>query len=77
MTDFKQFVFVIVMYFILVGIVSYFDYKREKQNCLDYYQKGYVDAVKDFYKGKTKVDLIENEDGTKEWKIIEELTPEK
>lgn len=36
------------------------------------YEKGYVAACKDFYKGKVKYDLIENEDGTKEWKKINE-----
>lgn len=35
------------------------------------YQQGYVDACKDFYKGKLKYDLVENEDGTREWKKIE------
>ena len=32
------------------------------------YRAGYEDCAKDFYKGKAKVDLIENVDGTKEWK---------
>ena len=35
------------------------------------YKAGYVDACKDFYKGKLKYDLVENPDGTKEWKKIE------
>ena len=34
------------------------------------YEAGYVDACKDFYKGKLKYDLVENPDGTKEWKKI-------
>lgn len=34
------------------------------------YRAGYEDCAKDFYKGKVKVDLIENADGTKEWKWI-------
>lgn len=31
------------------------------------YRKGYVDCAKDFYNGKVKVDLLEREDGVKEW----------
>jgi hypothetical protein len=38
--------------------------------CKVYYDKGYTDACKDFYKGKLKYDLIENSDGTREWKKI-------
>ena len=34
------------------------------------YRAGYEACAKDFYKGKVKVDLIENADGTKEWKWI-------
>lgn len=34
------------------------------------YEAGYVDACKDFYKGHVKYDLVENSDGTKEWKKI-------
>lgn len=34
------------------------------------YEAGYLDACKDFYKGKLKYDLIENPDGTKEWKKV-------
>ena len=35
------------------------------------YENGYLDACKDFYKGKFKYDLIENNDGSKTWKKIE------
>jgi len=34
------------------------------------HRKGYEECAKDFYQGKMKVDLIENADGTKEWKWI-------
>lgn len=34
------------------------------------YRKGYEECAKDFYQGKMKVDLVENKDGTKEWKWI-------
>jgi hypothetical protein len=36
------------------------------------YEEGYLDACKDFYKGKPKYDLIENEDGTREWRRLAE-----
>ena len=35
------------------------------------YENGYLDACKDFYKGKVKYDLIEDTDGSKTWKKIE------
>jgi hypothetical protein len=34
------------------------------------YRKGYEECAKDFYQGKMKIDLVENKDGTKEWKWI-------
>lgn len=36
------------------------------------YEQGYIDACKDFYQGKLKYTLIENNDGTREWKKITE-----
>lgn len=43
-------------------------------NCIEYYhksyEKGYLDACKDFYKGKLKYDLVNNPDGTRTWKKI-------
>ena len=33
-------------------------------------KQGYIEACKDFYKGKLKADLIKNEDGTTDWKWI-------
>lgn len=32
---------------------------------------GYIECAKDFYAGKMKVNLIENPDGTREWKWID------
>ena len=32
---------------------------------------GYIECAKDFYAGKMKVELIENTDGTREWKWID------
>lgn len=34
------------------------------------YEQGYLDACKDFYNGKLKFDLVENENGEKIWKKI-------
>lgn len=42
-----------------------------KNSAKSNYEEGYLDACKDFYKGKLKYDLVENPDGTKEWKKIE------
>ena len=36
-----------------------------------HYEKGYLEACKDFYKGKTKYDLVKNDDGTVEWKKVD------
>lgn len=44
-----------------------------KDSAKSNYEKGYLDACKDFYKGKLKYDLVENSDGTKEWKKIEKV----
>jgi len=37
------------------------------------YEEGYLDACKDFYKGKTKYDLVKNDDGTVVWKKVEKV----
>lgn len=44
---------------------------RKEQMLAEKYEEGYLDACKDFYKGKLKYDLIENEDGTKTWQKIQ------
>ena len=39
----------------------------------EYFKKqGYLDACKDFYKGKLKADLVTNPDGSREWKWLNE-----
>ena len=50
-----------------IGIGYYHMVKDENKH----YEKGYLDACKDFYKGKTKFDLVKNEDGTVEWKKVD------
>jgi hypothetical protein len=41
-----------------------------KDSAKSNYEKGYIDACKDSYKGKLKYNLVENPDGTKEWKKL-------
>ena len=43
-------------------------FKEKDKLISDNYEKGYVDACKDSYRGKLKYVLVENTDGTKEWK---------
>lgn len=43
-----------------------------KDSAKSNYEEGYLDACKDFYKGKLKYNLIENQDGTKEWRRLVE-----
>ena len=76
-------VIIIVFFFILclafallllspafVGITSLGkSIERDKANA---YEQGYIDACKDFYQGKLKYELVENPDGTREWKKIDE-----
>lgn len=45
--------------------------KEEKNKLIsDNYEKGYIDACKDFYKGKPKYELMKNDDGTVIWKKV-------
>ena len=59
-----------------LGLALWAAYEKdtEKQSKLisDNYEKGYIDACKDFYKGKPKYELVKNDDGTVEWKKIKE-----
>lgn len=66
-TDHQYFIFLIIGYALGVGIGYYHMVKDETKN----YEKGYLEACKDFYKGKTKFDLVKNEDGTVEWKKVD------
>jgi hypothetical protein len=49
-----------------IGIGFYHVTKAVNRN----YERGYLEACKDFYKGKIKYDLVKNEDGTVEWKKL-------
>lgn len=57
------------------AILLIWGHKEKVKNCeqinSENYEKGYLDACKDFYKGKLKYDLIENEDGSRVWKKVE------
>jgi hypothetical protein len=61
------------MTFILMCVLLSFcfiSFKIIKDNITKIYEQGYLEACKDFYKGKLKYDLIENPDGTKTWQKI-------
>ena len=70
-------IFNIIVILTLVGftiLVLYSSAIARKENTKklinESYENGYVDACKDFYKGKLKYDLVEHEDGTKTWEKI-------
>lgn len=58
---------VVIGFFILIAFIFGWYGDREAK---EQYEQGYKAACKDFYKGKLKYDLIENLDGTREWKKI-------
>ena len=62
----RYFIF-LIGYALGVGIGYYHMVKDETKH----YEKGYLEACKDFYKGKTKYDLVKNDDGTVEWKKVD------
>jgi len=46
--------------------------KEEKPKLIsDNYERGYLDACKDFKKGKIKYALVKNDDGTVIWKKVD------
>ena len=62
----KELIFKMLIIFALICLLATYIYAWKQVG----YESGYVDACKDFYKGKLKYDLVENPDGTKEWKKI-------
>ena len=50
-----------------IGIGYYHMIKNANKN----YEQGYLDACKDFYKGKIKYNLVKNSDGTDIWKKVD------
>ena len=61
---------IVAMAFALCCLGIYAFIEVHKDSAKSNYEEGYLDACKDFYKGKLKYDLIENSDGTKEWRKI-------
>lgn len=57
---------------VLIGVATaLFAYIITADNLVkNSYERGYVDACKDSYKGKLKYDLVTNLDGTREWKKV-------
>lgn len=74
----KRITIIILVSLIFIGLTIIFCHTvkesniRKEQMLAEKYEEGYLDACKDFYKGKLKYDLIENDDGTREWKKINE-----
>lgn len=48
--------------------IGFFHVNKASKRC---YERGYLDACKDFYKGKLKYDLVKNDDGTVVWKKVD------
>ena len=55
-------VFMGILIFV-ISIVGYASAKELSQK----YEEGYVQACKDFYQGKLKYQLVESNDGTRNW----------
>jgi hypothetical protein len=71
--EFLKKLFVDSYFIFLIGFacgigISYCHINKELKKS---YESGYLDACKDFYKGKTKYDLVKNEDGTVVWKKVD------
>ena len=62
---------IIAIVFALFCFGIYAFVEVHKDSAKSNYEEGYLDACEDFYQGKLKYDLVENPDGTKEWKKIE------
>lgn len=62
--------FSLILSIILSALFLYHEQRGAKILMDKSYEQGYLDACKDFYKGKIKYDLVTNPDGTREWKKI-------
>jgi hypothetical protein len=70
-----KFLMVILGFLLLVlTLLMNAENEKEEKNKLisDNYERGYIDACKDFHRGKLKYELVKNDDGTVEWKRIKE-----
>ena len=70
--DFLMFVAVILIIGLFIWLVHQNNKEKQSKLISDSYEQGYLDACKDFYKGKLKYELVKNDDGTVEWKKIKE-----
>ena len=69
--NFLMFVAVILIIGLFIWLVNKNDMEKKSKLISDNYEKGYLDACKDFYKGKPKYELVKNDDGTVIWKKVE------
>ena len=65
----EDYIFLFVILLLLVGLLFVMD-SNVNNIITNSYERGYVDACKDSYKGKLKYDLVTNPDGTREWKKV-------
>ena len=70
--NFLMFVAVILIIGLFIWLVHQNNKEKQSKLISDSYEQGYLDACKDFYKGKLKYELVKNDDGTVEWKKIKE-----
>ena len=65
-------VFLAFIGFVIILILGAKDKAKYREQIIsENYEKGYLDACKDFYKGKLKYDLVKNDDGTVVWKKVD------
>ena len=74
--EFKPLIFMIVFWFSFTTLALWAGCNNQKEvkaneekEKLAIFEKGYIQACKDNYQGKLKYQLVENSDGTKEWKL--------
>ena len=67
--DFIRCVFLAIAFSIIMHVLIAM-VKVNQSDLKTNYEEGYLDACKDSYQGKLKYTLIENPDGTKEWRKI-------
>jgi hypothetical protein len=55
---------------VFASVILFFFIKTTDVVSKNSYERGYVEACKDSYKGKLKYNLVTNPDGTREWKKV-------
>ena len=66
MKDFLAFICFFVLFPLIILYIFILCGNNIRENS---FERGYIQACKDNYKGKLKYHLVENDDGTKEWKL--------